>query len=297
MLGFSWFSRNRKGKGVSIIIPFRPSSQAKERLRNVLWLKQYWETNLPGAEIIIGDDPNAGRVFSKSIAINNAVAKSSGDVLVIVDADGYIAIDHVMYCVDEIRHARKSGRRLWFVPYRQFYRLNEKASDLLLSSDPAKPYSFTDPVDPSMTINEAGTSPFTGHWYGAVIQIVPREGWDIVGGWDQRFCGWGNEDHAAMRAMDTLYWPHKTLPTSVLHIWHPMIGGDGVKRHVNWKDRRWEGQQDPSINNALGYRYYYCMNKPELMRGLVDEWKNPKDECKKTPPSQWGDVKCNRPSV
>jgi glycosyltransferase involved in cell wall biosynthesis len=279
-LGVGLFRRgkkNDKGDGISIIIPFRPSAKAPERLRNVLWLKQYWEENLPGAEVIIGDDPDTDRAFSKSVAINAGVAQSTGDVLVLVDADGYIRVDYILHCAKEIRHARERGRRLWFVPYRLFYRLNEESSERLLASDPADPYIFAEPPDLTDTIND--TNPRAGHWYGAMIQIVPREGWDIVGGWDERFRGWGGEDHAAMRAMDTLYWPHKTLPTSVLHVWHPMIGGDGVKRQVSWKDRRWEGQDDPTINNRLSWRYYYSMNKPELMRKLVDEWKRSKHHC------------------
>ena len=84
-------------------------------------------------------------------------------------------------------------------------------------------------------------------------------------------CGWGGEDHAAMRAMDTLYAPHKTLPGYVLHIWHPMIGSNGVSKMVSWKDRRWEGQSDPTINSKLSWRYYHAYGKPVLMRKLVSE--------------------------
>lgn len=270
----SRFARRKKGKGISIVIPFRPSAKAPERLRNVLWLEQYWKMNLPGAEVIISDDPEPDKAFSKSVAINRGVEQSTGDVLVLVDADGYLAIDRVLHCAKEIRHARKRGHRLWFVPYRQFYRLNEESSLRLLNSDPKYPFVFSEPPSQWDTIND--TNPRTGHHYGAMIQLMPREAFELVGGWDERFRGWGGEDHAAMRAMDTLYWPHKTLPTSVLHVWHPMIGGDGVKRMVSWKDRRWEGQDDPTINNKLSWRYYYSMNKPELMRQLCNEWKRNK---------------------
>lgn len=278
-MGVGLISRHRnKGKGISIVIPFRPSEMAPERLRNILWLEQYWRSQLPGAEVIISDDPERDRAFSKSVAINRGVAQSTGDVLVLVDADGYIPVENILHCAEEIRHARKRGRRLWFVPYRQFYRLNEDASERLLASDPKNPYCFPEPPEACDTIGD--TNPRTGHWYGAMIQLMPREAFELVGGWDERFRGWGGEDHAAMRAMDTLYWPHKTLPTSVLHVWHPMIGGEGVKRMVSWKDRRWEGQQDPTINNKLSWRYYHAMNRPEIMRRLVDEWKREKHKKK-----------------
>ena len=84
-----------------------------------------------------------------------------------------------------------------------------------------------------------------------MIQIMPREAFDTVGGWDTRFRGWGGEDHAAMRAMDTLYTLHKTLPGQVLHIWHPQLSPDGAAKLVNWRNRMWEGQTEVGVNNMV----------------------------------------------
>jgi glycosyltransferase involved in cell wall biosynthesis len=255
--------------GVSIIIPFRSSNPNNQRTRNFEWLFQYWSEHLPGAEIIEGHDPEEDKPFSKSVAINCAVKKSTGDVLVIVDADGYISAEVVLKCVQEIRKARSRGRRLWFVPYRRFYRLTQKASSALLASSPSNPKQFSCP--PSEEHTQGDTDPSVGHWYGAMIQIMPREAFSLVGGWDPRFRGWGGEDHAAMRAMDTLYWPHKTMPVQVLHVWHPQLGPSGPSAWVHWKDRMWEGQTDPSVNDRLSWRYYHASGKPTIMRKLVNE--------------------------
>jgi hypothetical protein len=270
IMNFLKFFKPKKGKGISIVIPFRSANSASERKRNFEWVKKYWQTQLPGAQVIVGIDPDTHLPFSKSIAINNGVAEATGDIIVIADADCYIKIDHVLDCVNQIRDARKRGHRLWFVPYRQFFRLTEQASMRLLASDINDPLTF--PNQPALHDIINDTNPRTGHWYGAMIHILPKEAFEIVGGWDERFRGWGGEDHAAMRAFDTLYWPHKTLPSSVFHIWHPMIGKDGIQRIVHWTDRRWEGQDDPSINNRLSWRYYHAFNKIEIMRRLVDEW-------------------------
>src|SRR5271154_3147242 len=138
--------RFRKGHGISIIIPFRCSDPDDQRVRNLEWLKRYWAAQLPGAEIVMGEDPEWDRPFSKSVAVNNGVAKSSGDVLVIVDADGFIKVEHVLHCAREIREGKAPGELLWFVPSRQFYRLTEEASKWLLRSDPKKPYEFNEPL-------------------------------------------------------------------------------------------------------------------------------------------------------
>jgi glycosyltransferase involved in cell wall biosynthesis len=268
-VGIAAALRRRRGHGISILIPFRCPDKTNPRVRNVEWLQRYWRAQLPGAEIIFGDDPEMSKPFSKSVAINNAVAKSKGDVLVIVDADGYIPAESVLHCATEIRQARKRGKKLWFVPYRYFYRLTEAASLMVLNSNPAKPHQFTLPLDAEYILGDS--DPTTGHWYGAMIHIESREAFDLVGGWDERFRGWGGEDHAAMRALDTLYGLHKTLPGAVLHIWHPMFGPQGVDTWVHWKDRMWEGQTDNKSNNQLSWRYYHAMDKPQLMRKLVDE--------------------------
>jgi glycosyltransferase involved in cell wall biosynthesis len=261
-----------RGRGISIIIPFRSPNKGNQRVKNLEWLMRYWKTQLPGAEIIIGEDPEPDKPFSKSAAVNNGVEKSTGDVLVIVDADGYISPDSVLHCAKEIRHAIKRGQHLWFIPYRQFYRLTEEASRLLLASNPKRPVDFTEPVHPAHVLQD--TDPTVGHWYGAMIQIMPREAFDCVGCWDERFIGWGGEDHAAMRAMDTLYSLHKTLPGQVLHVWHPQIGPQGSATQVHWKDRMWEGQASPQANDILSGRYYDAYRNVEKMQKLVNEAKD-----------------------
>jgi glycosyltransferase involved in cell wall biosynthesis len=278
----SWLRFGRRGHGISIIIPFRAPRIPDERVRNLEWLKQYWRSQLPGAEVIIGEDPDTFRAFSKSVAVNHGVKKSKGDVLVIVDADGYLPAESVLYCAEEIRTARKNGHRLWFMPYRKFYRLSNDATLRLLKSDPREPYVFPEELDEQdvLNFNRTDANPNVAHRYGALIQILPREAFNKVGGWDERFRGWGGEDHAAMRATDTLYEPHKTLPGRVFHLWHPMLGSSGKAVLVSWKERRWEGQEDSGINNQLSYRYYHAYRKPELMRKLVEEWMKLKREGK-----------------
>lgn len=261
--------RFRKGYGISILIPFRCTDKSSPRIKNIEWLRKYWVAQLPGAEIIIGEDPDTNSIFSKSVAVNNAAAIAKGDVFAIVDADGYVSADSVLHCAEEIRHARKTGRKLWFVPYRQFYRLTEEASRLLLQSNPATPREFSAPLASEFVLGD--TDPKVGHWYGAMIQIMPREAFELVGGWDIRFRGWGGEDHAAMRAMDTLYVLHKTLPGRVLHVWHPQIGPQGTQEWVHWKDRMWENQSESGVNDRLSHRYYAAQGRPQMMRKLVDE--------------------------
>ena len=264
-----------KGHGVSILVPLHFSETDTQRIENWKWLEHYWKKSLPGAEIIIGNDKDAGEIpFSKSVAVNDAASRARGDVFIIVDADVYISVDSVLECVNEIRAARKRNQKLWFIPYRNLYRLTEEVSRAILNSTPG---SFLKVSFPELSgfYTNTGSHQGTpvskiGHWYGAMIQIVPREGFYSTGGWDNRMRGWGGEDHAAMVAVDTLYGPHKTLPGQVLHLWHPVF----VPAHIDdstSKKRLWANQESSQNNDVLSGRYHWARGNPERMKKLVSE--------------------------
>ncbi len=274
------FRRGRKGYGLSIIIPFRRSKKHIRQDENFQWIKKYWKCQLPGAEIIIGKDHHQHRAFSKSVAVNYGARKATGDIFVIADVDCYIDADVVLFCAEEIRRARRKRHRLWYVPYRKFFRLTDAASKRVLESDPCCPYRFPTPphqCDEDSTgyghhnRGHCWSGSRRGHWYGALIQIMPREAFTAVGGWDCRFRGWGGEDHSAMRAMDMLYWRHKTTPNQVLHLWHPMMSRHGMSHWVQWKDRLWENQPTAGTNGRLAARYSSAFGDFKKMRALVDE--------------------------
>ncbi len=263
----------KTSEGISIVVPFQCSDSNNQRAKNWDWLESYLRIHLPLAEIIVGKDrqADAEHSFSKSCSVNDGVKKSKGDIIVVLDADGYILAETILDCAWKIRKAHVAGHRLWFVPYRRFFRLTEKASKMLLDSNPRTPRTFSVPPRKTDVLDTANAQ--RGHWYGAGIQIFPREAFDAVSGWDERFRGWGGEDHAAMCAMDTLWWWHKTTPTQFLHIWHPMLSPTGAKNFVAWNERIWENQSSVNTNKGLCARYYAANGDAKRMRRLCDEWK------------------------
>jgi hypothetical protein len=157
------------------------------------------------------------------------------------------------------------------MPYRRLFRLTDEVSGKILASDPKHPFKIPSPPRDGDFISTAtfpGTlASKTGHWYGAMIQVVPREAFEMVGGWDPRFRGWGGEDYAAMVATDALYYPHKTLSDQVLHLWHPAIGFKNTDEAAG-KRRFWENQT--STNSILSDRYYHSRGNAKRMRKLLD---------------------------
>ena len=257
-LARQWDRRHpRRPERISLLVPFR--TDHAERERNWRWLEAYWRAQMPEAEIIMGTDDH--RPFCKTHAVNDAFSRASGDVIVMLDADCYISAATIRECARLIREARAWGKPLWYLPYRRFYRLTEEASLRLLATDPAHPKAFPDPPLDSELESHGGIS--FGHWYGALIQVMPREAFEAAGGMDERFRGWGGEDVSFMHAVDTLYGRHKTFNGPVYHVHHPTIKGTWAMT------RQWAGQDKPEMNDALSSKYEDAVGDKEMMRQLI----------------------------
>lgn len=251
--------RRKRRPKISILIPFQ--SDNNDRKRTFRWLEEYWKFELPDAEIIVGHCP-PGQVFSKTKALNNAAKRARGKVLAILDADAYMLGSVIDQCADDILEALEEGNHLWYVPYHDLYRLTKEYSALILQSDPWNPLRVPDPP-PSEILDQDEHRAKYGHRYGAMALVFPREALDVLGGFDERFVGWGGEDVALLRALDTLWGKHKITNNGIFHIWHPTYGA--------FENRTWSGQPFANPNTELANAYNRATGKPALMRELVDE--------------------------
>lgn len=242
---------------ISLLVPFRAEDAHRSELWR--WLRSYWGYEMRGAEIVMGR--NRDRPFCKTCAVNDAARRARGDTFVILDADCFIDGSVIQRCADRINQSERAGHPLWFVPYRHIFRLTSAATERVLDSNPRDPLRFPSP--PAAVDVESTLGSGFGHRFGALIQVMSRRAFDTVGGMDPRFRGWGGEDIAFVRALDTLYGPHKTSNNDVLHLWHAKIG-------ENFKDRKWVGQRLPQANDKLASRYGAATGKPVIMRALVD---------------------------
>lgn len=246
-----------KGRGISILVPFR--SDGTERHEIFSWLTAFYMHHLPEAQFVVGSDE--GYPFSKTSAVNQAARAASGDVYVVLDADCLIDPKIIVEAAQNIRIARANDKRRWYVPYRYLWRLTREASAEVLELSPASDlrYDEFDSEEDVENCDESGV----GHNFGALIQIMPREAFELVGGMEERCRGWGVDDVAFMMALDTLYTRHRTMDEDVFTLFHTPTG----RRH----HRRWEGQDDEDPNGRLGERYSRANGDVERMRELVDE--------------------------
>lgn len=191
---------------VSVLIPYgQPDGETGEwRNRSFEWVRARWKYLCPGYEVIVAapdrhDDP--GR-FNRPQAINRAAARASGDVLIIADADTAFDEGWPASAVDAVTR----GGAPWVLPY-IYRKLDRDSTADLVRKGPT--------AELTGTIEEQ--TEFS--WSGLVV--VSRVGFETVGGFDERFTGWGHDDIAFGLCAEALIGHHRRPGGQALHLWHP----------------------------------------------------------------------------
>lgn len=219
--------------------------------RDALWdyCSSWWQDNL-GWNIYEGHDEE-DRAFSLSFAYNLAAAAASDweqgwEVAVLVGADWLPA--EAQQVKDAVNIALDSGQLT--IAHNQTCHLHEGATDRLLNGAP---------LDEVWSMGDWHQNSFSG------LVACPRILWDAVGGFDERFVGWGFEDMAFWSACCALGDGFQRVTGIAVHLWHPII-------HENR-----EGSLEHAENEPLGRRYIAHKTQREMMLAILHEPGGPLD--------------------
>lgn len=220
---------------ISVLIPYRPTDE--HRARAFAWVLVRWAT--VEAEVVTGGD-HAGP-WRKAAAVNDCLARASGDVLVISDAD--------VWCDSTLEATlRVMAGAPWVVPHRSVRRLSSRATEAVL-----------DGIDPELAVRMASGYGYDRPIYdgieGGGIVVLARETYEACP-IDDRFAGWGGEDEAWGTALRTLYGPPVRLKAPLWHLWHPPA--PRLSRSVG-----------SLANNGLRRLYFKASKNPDDMRELL----------------------------
>lgn len=163
---------------VAVIILWRDEESRRYAFNEV---RQWYERNLPDADIILAD--NGEPEFHRSGSRNHGVRMASNyDVCVIADADTLPELDPLL---EAIEYCMKSG--LVHLPYREYRSLR---------IDGTKEYLRDVPLEncPHLLVHDACSG----------VYVTTPETWWRHGGQDEEFRGWGFEDPAWLYAHTTL---------------------------------------------------------------------------------------------
>lgn len=188
---------------VVILVPRRDDKGWRDRL----WkhCKAIWETQFPEWLIFEGHHDVAEGPFNRSLAINRAAALAGEwDVALVIDSD----------TISEPEAVRKAVQYAWetgdlSIAHNARLMLSRKATDSILTG-----------VNPQ-TLNNRRNVRKTYYDSISCAVAVRRNEWDIVGGFDTRFEGWGFEDTAFRIAVETLTnRPIHIEKANCFHLWH-----------------------------------------------------------------------------
>lgn len=187
-------------KNVSVIIPI--SLNDKNRAPLFRWVKGFYEKMLPDVELCIGAFNN--KPFSKAKAVNYAAKKAKRDVLVITDADIFYDPLLLKLSIDQL------NSHPWIIPFNNVLNIDKESTFNLLKTEPQWPIPISLQTHPR---------PHGPHLKGGV-NIVPRQHFESIHGFDERFIGWGGEDDAFTASLTHLCGHYKRMEGTIYHLWH-----------------------------------------------------------------------------
>lgn len=230
---------------VSIVVPYSPIGEGRER--NWRFLRERYQALHPDCEVVEGRCE--GR-WSKGRAVNDAVQRSSGDVLVIADADVMVGPQALRNAIEALRFSA------WVVPHRLVYRLTEEATLRVLAGALAEPRSL-DPHEASRVHKGC---------QGGGITVLTREAFHTVGGIDEGFYDWGGEDISFARAMDAIVGGHRRMGELMWHLNHePMPRREGNR--ASEESEELAGRYLEASTSREGTRELLCQRAYEGMLG------------------------------
>lgn len=216
---------------VSVIIPWAPDTGCRHREAALAWTASKWVAT--GHEVVVGEHTGP---WCKAAAVADGLARATGDVLVVADADVWTqgwedAVDQVVSGVP------------WAMPHGTVHRLTHAATQQVLDGhEPVRGMDLTQ-------------SPYQG-WPGGGMVVTRRDVY-AQAPLDPRFVGWSGEDESWAHALKVLAGEGWRGSDPLWHLWHPP---------QERMSRRWGSH----TARALAARYARART-PGTMRALVDE--------------------------
>jgi len=209
---------------IALLVPRRAGIADRDRLW--AFCRRWWE----GFGWPIVEGHHDGGPFNRSAAINRAAAEVPWEIGVIVDSDVICTLDAVQEAVDVAQTGRMA------VAGNRRHDLSAHGTQKVLSG-------YRGAWD--RWIRQT----YTTHWSSCVA--VNRGLWEEVGGFDERFVGWGYEDDAFKIACETFAGPMHRVDAPIWHLHHATQTTEHRRDNRLRADLYVEAAGDPAAIRAL----------------------------------------------
>jgi hypothetical protein len=242
-----WPMSERISASTVLLVPRRDDGGHRDALWK--WARARWERYFPDVPIFEGHHVEGP--FNRSAAVNTAARLAgSWDLGIVIDSDILVRVTQLRAAIER---ARETGRVTW--AHRRWRGISEEWTDSLIRHETDLGAEI-DELDIDVLVER--TNPIS--WSCCVV--IPRRVWDDMGGFDERFIGWGFEDMAFKSLVQGLYgW--ERIEGDVIHLWHPRSEERIVKGYPAAT-----ASPDYIANARLGRRYMVAQYRDV---GLGDE--------------------------
>lgn len=225
--------------------------------RDEVWeyAKRRWQRYMPDVEIFEGHHDDGP--FNRSAAVNRASdAAGDWDFGIVIDSDVLLSVSQVRAAIAK---AQETGHVTW--GHRRWRGIREDATKRIIADryDPNQDLPADLDRDKLDLIVER-TNPLS--WSCCIV--IPRSVWDDMGGFDERFQGWGFEDMAFQSVVCGLYgW--ERIEGDVIHLWHPRSEERIIKGET-----RDTATPEYVVNARLGRRYMVALRRDHQLHDRGD---------------------------
>ena len=154
--------------------------------------------------------------------------------MIVADADTHGDPNAIIAAV---RLAGSNPNAPWVLPYNRYYNLTDACSEILLFEGPKADIS-----EARLTFEHRIPSPPVPPYNDPVsgILVLPTQAFDLVGGFDTGYVGWGYEDKDFAARLDNDWGPHERLDSFVFHLWHPVAVDPFSTPEAKLNAERWK---------------------------------------------------------
>jgi predicted glycosyltransferase involved in capsule biosynthesis len=195
-----------KLKRFSIVIPFKSDSGHRDLLMDYVYHR--YKKQFPKAEIVIGEDTDEDGEFNRSRARNNGVKNSSNDILLLSDGDLIITKKTIE------KGIRKLKESPFVIPWGRCYDINQSMTYKIIRKSSL---NFSKLNSSISRIRDIRQEKLAGG-----IQLITRELYDRIDGYEELFFSWGWEDAYFCKKVEAALGDYPLLPDEkIYHLFHP----------------------------------------------------------------------------
>jgi hypothetical protein len=191
------------GTDVSVVIAYRDMG-CEYRRASFHYVKAWYEA--AGFEVVV-ESGSSDASFTRASAINTAIGRASGRVIVQSDPDSLVPLTTLRHAIDLAAMPYSP----MVIPHSEYLYASPDWTSSILSGE--------------AEIWDTAECDCETYGYGGSGNVVvfTRALWELADRFDERFGLWGGDDAAFRYVCEALRGPAERLVGPMVHLWHPRL--------------------------------------------------------------------------